>query len=294
VARRHRRVVTPVERRVRIPAEVDRLAEVRALVRAASRAAGADPDVVGDLVQAVDEAATNVIVHGYAGRAGWVEVTVGVDGRDLVATVEDEAPAFDPTSRPDPDMAVPALVRGPGGMGIRLMRLATDTLTYRPRDGGGNILTLARSLHPRPKEDHHMALQTTVEQTQGRVPVTILALDGELDASTFEGVIDSVRDIYDGGGRHLVLDLSGLEFISSSGLVALYSALRIMRGEAPPDLEHGWAALRAMNDETEVGAAQMNVRLCGTQEEVQKVLDRTGLGGLFPSHPDQASAVAAF
>lgn len=145
--------MTPAERRLRIPAEVDRLAEVRALVRETSRAAGADADIVGDLVQAVDEAATNAIVHGYAGHAGWVEVTVCVRGRDLVATVEDAAPAFDPTSRPDPDMAVPALVRGPGGMGIRLMRLATDTLTYRPRDGGGNILTLTRSLDPRSKED---------------------------------------------------------------------------------------------------------------------------------------------
>ena len=139
-----------------------------------------------------------------------------------------------------------------------------------------------------------MALQTTIEQTQGRVPVTILTLDGELDASTFEGVIESIRGIYDSGGRYLVLDLTGLEFISSSGLVALHSALRLMRGEAPPDLEHGWGALRAMTAETEEGAAQANVRLCGTRDDVQKVLDRTGLGGLFPSHPDRASAVAAF
>lgn len=145
--------MTPLSRRLRIPASVDRLAEVRALVREASRTAGAEEAIVGDLVQAVDEAVTNAIVHGYAGRPGWVDVAVTVDGRNLVATVEDEAPAFDPTSRPDPDMAVPALVRGPGGMGIRLMRLATDTLTYRPRDGGGNILTLTRSLHPRSKED---------------------------------------------------------------------------------------------------------------------------------------------
>jgi hypothetical protein len=29
-----------------------------------------------------------------------------------------------------------------------------------------------------------MALETTIEQSAGRVPVTIVALDGELDAST--------------------------------------------------------------------------------------------------------------
>jgi serine/threonine-protein kinase RsbW len=144
--------VTPAER-IRIPVELERLADVRRLVREATRAAGAGPDIVDDLVQAVDEAATNAIVHGYAGRRGFIEVTVAIVGRDLVITVEDDAPAFDPTTLPDPDMHVPALVRGPGGMGIRLMRMATDGLAYRPRPGGGNILTMTRSLVPRPQED---------------------------------------------------------------------------------------------------------------------------------------------
>jgi serine/threonine-protein kinase RsbW len=147
------RPMTPLERRLRIPAELDRLAEVRGLVREAARAAGAVPDTVDDLVQAVDEAATNTIVHGYAGLPGSIEVSVAVVGPDLVVTQEDDAPPFDPTTLPDPDMAVPALVRGPGGMGIRLMRLATDKLDYRPRDGGGNILTMTRSLAARPEED---------------------------------------------------------------------------------------------------------------------------------------------
>ena len=139
-----------------------------------------------------------------------------------------------------------------------------------------------------------MALQTTVERAEGSVPVTILTLEGELDGSNFEGVIDSVRVIYDGGARSLLLDLHGLSFISSSGLVALHSALRLMRGEAPPDLEHGWSAMRAIGSEVEGGTVQTNIRLCGTQEAIQKVLDRTGLGGLFMSYPDRESALAAF
>jgi serine/threonine-protein kinase RsbW len=139
--------------RIRIPADVRRLADVRAVVRNSARDAGAAPTVVDDLVQAVDEATTNAIVHGYAGRPGWVEVTLTVIGTDIAVTVEDEAPGFDPTALPDPDMRVPALDRGPGGMGIRLMRLATDGLDYRPRDGGGNILTMTRSLDHGPQED---------------------------------------------------------------------------------------------------------------------------------------------
>jgi anti-anti-sigma factor len=139
-----------------------------------------------------------------------------------------------------------------------------------------------------------MALQTTVEQVDDPVPVTILVLDGELDGTTYERVIDAVHQVYVAGSRRLLMDLTNLQFISSSGLVALHSSMRMMRGEAPPDPEQGWEALRAIRTEVEEGSVQANLRLCGTQEGVQKVLDRTGLGPLIPSYPDRATALAAF
>jgi serine/threonine-protein kinase RsbW len=145
--------MTSTEARLRIPAELDRLAELRRMVRESVRAGGASQDCVDDICQAVDEAAMNAIIHGYAGTPGWVEVAVAVDGADVIVTIEDAAPAFDPRLQPEPDMTVSALVRGPHGMGVHLMRLATDTLDWQPRDGGGNILTLVRTLAPRPQED---------------------------------------------------------------------------------------------------------------------------------------------
>lgn len=144
--------MSATERALRIPADLERLGELRALVRTVAQEAAADPDAIGDLVQAVDEAAANTVVHGYAGAPGWIELHLLVQDRTMSVMLEDEAPAFDPTRLPDPDPTVPALVRGPGGMGIRLMRMATDTLDYRPRDGGGNILTMTRSLDPRSNE----------------------------------------------------------------------------------------------------------------------------------------------
>ena len=86
-----------------------------------------------------------------------------------------------------------------------------------------------------------MSLETTIEQVEGDVPLTILALDGELDASNFEGLIDTVRRLYDGGTRQLLIDLADLRFMASSGLVALHSIVRIMHGEPPPDPEAGWS-----------------------------------------------------
>jgi anti-sigma regulatory factor (Ser/Thr protein kinase) len=71
----------------------------------------------------------------------------------IVITIEDEAPTMDPTLYPEPDLSIPPERRKPGGMGIHLMRMATDRLEHAPRPGGGNILTMARRLDPRPKEE---------------------------------------------------------------------------------------------------------------------------------------------
>jgi serine/threonine-protein kinase RsbW len=138
---------------LRIDADLERLADVRQFVRTAAREAQAPADCLEDLVQAVDEAATNVIVHGYRGHPGWLEVAVAAEDGALVITLEDEAAAFDPTSVPEPDLNVPPMERRPGGMGVHLVRACTDRLTYRPRPGGGNILTMVRSLAPGRKEN---------------------------------------------------------------------------------------------------------------------------------------------
>jgi anti-anti-sigma factor len=139
-----------------------------------------------------------------------------------------------------------------------------------------------------------MAMETTITQVDGRVPITVVALDGELDASNFEGLIDTIGTLYSAGTRHVLLDLTDLRFIASSGLVALHSAVRLMRGEPPPDLEAGWGALHSMGHETADGSPQTAIRLCGAQPAVERVLERSGLSRLFVSHPDRAAAVAAF
>ena len=140
---------------LRIEADLERVAEVRALVRSAVDGAdpGADPECQDDLVQAVDEAATNVIRHGYAGSPGWLDVRIERHGDRLVITMEDEAPPFDPSAVPPPDLGTPPEARRPGGMGVHLMRAGTDAITHSPRPGGGNILTLTRRLDRRPKEE---------------------------------------------------------------------------------------------------------------------------------------------
>ena len=134
-----------ISRQVRIPAELERLAEIRAAVRDVARDCAAPVTCMDDLVQAVDEAATNIIIHGYRGQPGTIDLSAELIDDDIVITLEDRAPLFDPTTIATPDLTIPPHRRRPGGMGVHLMRLAMDSVRHRPRPGGGNILTLTRS-----------------------------------------------------------------------------------------------------------------------------------------------------
>jgi anti-anti-sigma regulatory factor len=139
-----------------------------------------------------------------------------------------------------------------------------------------------------------MALTTSTEEVHGREPITVITLEGELDASNFERLIDDVRGLYDAGARNLLFDLSGLTFLASSGLVALHSIVRIMRGEPPPDPDAGWDALHSLGLDVESGTAQREVQLAAPQAAVARVLQRTGLDRLFKVHPDRAAGIANF
>jgi anti-sigma regulatory factor (Ser/Thr protein kinase) len=133
-------------RLLRVSAEPANLAQIRRFVAAEAVELGADQGSVWDLVQAVDESVTNIIVHGYRGNRGIVEVEVRVDAGALVVHLRDHAPPFDPTRVPRPDLGLPLERRPLGGMGVHLTRELTDEARYGIPEGWGNELTLIKRI----------------------------------------------------------------------------------------------------------------------------------------------------
>lgn len=136
------------DHRLLVTADVERLAEVRAFVREAVATFGGSDRVADDLVQAVDEATCNVMLHGYGGSTGEIEIEAALRDGKIEIRLLDRAPAFDPTAAPEPDISRPPEPRRPGGMGvgIHLLRTMTDEVRHHVRPDGGNELTLVRSI----------------------------------------------------------------------------------------------------------------------------------------------------
>lgn len=124
------------------------------------------------------------------------------------------------------------------------------------------------------------------------VQVAIMKLSGELDATNYLEVIEQVKAIHNHGTRRLVIDLSDVTFLSSSGLVALHSAALIMRGDQPPDPEAGWAAYHAIASDVE-GGFESCCNLYNAQGRTRKTLELTGFSEFLEIHDDLDEAVAS-
>jgi anti-anti-sigma regulatory factor len=90
-----------------------------------------------------------------------------------------------------------------------------------------------------------------------------------------------------------LLDLTGLSYISSAGLVSLHTVALLLRGENLPDPDQGWSALKSM-DRTRDGGVQKNLKLLNPRPEVMSVLDMVGFSSFFESFTDRKKAIDSF
>ena len=116
-----------------VSGNLDSLSAIGHFVTAAAELAGLDKKKAYRLRLAVDEIATNIIVHGYdeARQSGDVLVIAEVDTDALTIILEDTSPPFDPRNLGRPDhIDKPVEERPIGGLGIYLTLENVDKFDY--------------------------------------------------------------------------------------------------------------------------------------------------------------------
>jgi len=101
---------------------------------------------VFEVQTAVDEACTNIINYAYSGEGGIITVTCELQGNDFVATIRDKGKPFDPSSVPPPDLEADLDKRKIGGLGIYMMRIMMDDVSYSFDAEEGNTLVMRKML----------------------------------------------------------------------------------------------------------------------------------------------------
>lgn len=136
-------------------------------------------------------------------------------------------------------------------------------------------------------------MEVSVERVQGRVPITVLHVIGDLDGSNYEQLIQVAQQEYAAGARDFLIDLGETSYISSAGLVALHTIVNLARGVQAMDTGSGWEALHAIGRE-EGKSQEVHVKLLNPQPRVSKVLEIAGMKTFLPVFKDLAAAVASF
>jgi anti-anti-sigma factor len=211
------------ERRLVIPGVLERVSEVCDFVADAAANVGLDDRGIYHCQMAADEWCTNIIEHGYAGDRDYaqIDVTLRLEPARLEMIFKDDGPPFDPTQLPEPDPTQPLEDREPGGLGWFFIRKIMDDVRYDYK-GGRNYLTMVKKGElPAPKEPVTPFPARTL--TTG---VRIVAPHGRIDSAAGRDFEQTLLAQIDAGFLRLVVDLSGVAYISSTGLKTLLTTMR--------------------------------------------------------------------
>jgi len=122
---------------------LDSLDAIAKYVMAVAAATGLDKKTSYNLRLAVDEIATNIIIHGYdeAGREGVLELQAFVDEETLTISLKDTGVPYNPKQRLTPDdLDQPLEQRKLGGLGVYIAIQGVDKFIYeRVGDQNHNI-----------------------------------------------------------------------------------------------------------------------------------------------------------
>ncbi|MCK9631251.1 MAG: ATP-binding protein [Methanoregula sp.] len=126
-----------------LKSDIDEIPRLSTALHALMEDHGFPEEDILDTQLAVEEAVTNVIMHGYKGGSGEVLVLCKADVGIIEIRLEDRAVPFNPLTLPAPDLGGDIEDRKIGGLGFFLIRQVMDEILYRYEDGK-NILTMIK------------------------------------------------------------------------------------------------------------------------------------------------------
>jgi anti-anti-sigma factor len=132
-------------------------------------------------------------------------------------------------------------------------------------------------------------MEITVTQEQGRVPVTILHVKGDVNAATVDQFQAQAQQVCDDGARDMLIDLSGVSILSSAGLRALHSIFNILRSDSTEESDESMR--KGLVDGT---FKSPHLKLLKPNQNVNQVLHMSGFDMFLEIYDDLKEAIASY
>ena len=120
-------------------------------------------------------------------------------------------------------------------------------------------------------------LQISSSQEQGNVPVTVLKMQGEIDTANAHLVQEAAEKELAAGAKNMILDLTGITYVSSSGLRAIHIIYKSLEPEAG-----------------EGGVKSAHLKLVSPPAKVLGIMKAIGFDRFLEVFDSQAEALASF
>ncbi|NUN93085.1 MAG: STAS domain-containing protein [Verrucomicrobiae bacterium] len=134
-------------------------------------------------------------------------------------------------------------------------------------------------------------MEIKVKVENGKVPVTVMHIDGNVDGSTYDAFLAKARELIKEGAHYILMDLTHTAFMSSAGLRAIntiYNELRSLHPDAnlsDEDVKKGIASGTYKSP---------HLKLLNPSRDVHASLTATGFDLFLEIHTDYNSAIASY
>ncbi|MEP6894481.1 MAG: STAS domain-containing protein [Chloroflexota bacterium] len=134
-------------------------------------------------------------------------------------------------------------------------------------------------------------MEIKVSTENGRVPVTVIHVDGNIDSASYEAFTTKTDELIANGTQYILVDLSHSPFISSAGLRALHSIFNKLRKIHPDtnlseeDVKKGISAGTYKSP---------HLKLLNLSTETQTAFTLSGFDMFIETFMDKDKALASF
>ena len=125
----------------------------------------------------------------------------------------------------------------------------------------------------------------------GRVSVTVMHVDGDIDSSTYEAFKAKADELIAGGARYILVDLSHVKFVSSAGFRAfneLFNKLRSLNPDTQlkeEDVKKGISAGTYKSP---------HLKLLNLSDAARTAFEFAGFDLFIETYTDLQTAIASF
>jgi anti-anti-sigma factor len=134
-------------------------------------------------------------------------------------------------------------------------------------------------------------MEIKVSTETGRVPVTVLHVDGNIDSSTYEQFQSTAKKLIDEGARYVLVDLSHAPFVSSAGLRALHTLFNELRTRNPEANLSDEQVKKGISAGT---YKSPHLKLLNLSPETRTAFETSGFDMYIDTFTDRKAAIASF